>query len=96
MLPAIFLRTKGPEGGRSTGCFALLMTRVQKLLDSQLQLGNLPLYSVHLYLINGGLQLQMQVKAVSGMLFSPTFFGAEAADILFAAQLRWNAIARQW
>ena len=86
MLPAIFLRTKGPEGGRSTGRFALLMTRVQELLGSQLQLGNLPLYSVHLYLMNGGLQLHMQVKAASGMLFPPTFFGAEAADILFATQ----------
>ena len=70
------------------------MTTVQELLDSQLQLGNLTLYSVHLYLMNGGLQLQMQVKAASGILFS--FFGAEAADILFAAQFRWNAIARQW
>ena len=70
------------------------MTTVQELLDSQLQLGNLTLYSVHLYLMNGGLQLQMQVKAASGILFS--FFGTEAADILFAAQFRWNAIARQW
>ena len=96
MLPVIFLRTKGPEGGRSTGSFALVVTRVQGLLYSQLQLGNLPLYSVHLYLMNGGLQLQMQVKAASGILFSPTSFGAEAADILFAAQFRWNAIARQW